>query len=141
MQVCLSAISVDSQQTNPTLLRCRPVCSDSEPFVCMGRCGGSSTQIFEVRIMIDVKAITPAPLPDLSGFGLDAPAYSDLRDRIEAKIARVGIIGLGYVGLPLAQAFSKRGIAVLGFDVDPSKVVKLQRGESYIGHITDDAIH
>ena len=50
---------------------------------------------------------------------------------------RVGIIGLGYVGLPLARAFSDRGIAVLGFDVDPAKVARLERGESYIGHISD----
>src|SRR4051812_31343879 len=54
---------------------------------------------------------------------------------INARKARVGIIGLGYVGLPLAQAFSKKGFPVLGFDIDPNKVNLLQRGESYIGHI------
>jgi UDP-N-acetyl-D-glucosamine dehydrogenase len=42
---------------------------------------------------------------------------------------------LGYVGLPLARAFSERAFAVLGFDVDPAKVAKLERGESYISHI------
>ncbi|HEV3162525.1 MAG TPA: nucleotide sugar dehydrogenase [Isosphaeraceae bacterium] len=77
---------------------------------------------------------------DLCGIGLESPAYAELRARIEAKTARVGIIGLGYVGLPLAQAFSNRGIAVLGFDVDPTKVLRLQRGESYIGHIADESI-
>jgi UDP-N-acetyl-D-glucosamine dehydrogenase len=77
---------------------------------------------------------------DLSGFGLDSPGYAELREKIESKTVRVGIIGLGYVGLPLAQAFSDRGIAVLGFDVDPSKVATLQRGESYIGHITNESI-
>jgi len=60
---------------------------------------------------------------------------AELRKRIQAREAHVGIIGLGYVGLPLAQAFSKRGFPVLGFDIDPTKVDKLQRGESYIGHI------
>jgi UDP-N-acetyl-D-glucosamine dehydrogenase len=60
--------------------------------------------------------------------------------KIESAAVRVGIIGLGYVGLPLARAFSDRGIAVLGFDVDPNKVAKLNRGESYIGHITDAVI-
>jgi UDP-N-acetyl-D-glucosamine dehydrogenase len=52
----------------------------------------------------------------------------------------VGIIGLGYVGLPLAHAFTEKGIAVLGFDVDVAKVDQLNRGESYIGHLTSDVI-
>ncbi len=51
--------------------------------------------------------------------------------------ALVGIIGLGYVGLPLARAFVERGIAVLGFDTDAAKVARLARGESYIG---DDVV-
>src|SRR5262245_34761368 len=63
-----------------------------------------------------------------------------LRERIEGRTARVGIIGLGYVGLPLARALAQKGIAVLGFDVDAAKVDKLQRGESYIGHIGDGVI-
>jgi UDP-N-acetyl-D-glucosamine dehydrogenase len=52
----------------------------------------------------------------------------------------VGIIGLGYVGLPLAKAFSQAGFRVLGFDIDPAKVAKLERGESYIGHISSATI-
>ena len=60
----------------------------------------------------------------------------ELRARIEGSTVRVGIIGLGYVGMPLARAFVDRGIAVLGFDVDPEKIAKLGRGESYIGHIS-----
>ncbi len=52
----------------------------------------------------------------------------------------MGIIGLGYVGLPLARAFAEKRIAVLGFDVDPLKVAKLQSGQSYIGHIHDATI-
>lgn len=63
-----------------------------------------------------------------------------LLGRIESAAVRVGIIGLGYVGLPLARAFSEHGIAVLGFDVDPIKVARLERGESYIGHIPDAVI-
>jgi UDP-N-acetyl-D-glucosamine dehydrogenase len=58
-----------------------------------------------------------------------------LRSRIEQREARVGIIGLGYVGLPLAKAFADAGFAVLGFDVDRNKVERLELGESYIGHI------
>ena len=66
--------------------------------------------------------------------------HAVLLSKIESGTVRVGIIGLGYVGLPLARAFSDRGIAVLGFDVDPLKVVKLERGQSYIGHIPDAII-
>ena len=60
--------------------------------------------------------------------------------KIESAAVRVGIIGLGYVGLPLARAFSEHGVAVLGFDVDPVKVARLERRESYIGHISDAVV-
>jgi UDP-N-acetyl-D-glucosamine dehydrogenase len=60
-----------------------------------------------------------------------------LRAKIEARKARIGIIGLGYVGLPLALAFAEKGFGVLGFDTDESKVARLKQGESYIGHISD----
>jgi UDP-N-acetyl-D-glucosamine dehydrogenase len=59
---------------------------------------------------------------------------------IEARTARVGIIGLGYVGLPLARAFANAGYPVLGFDTDPAKVERLTRGESYIGHISSESV-
>ncbi len=70
----------------------------------------------------------------------DGEQHQRLLSKIESGTVRVGIIGLGYVGLPLARAFADRGIAVLGFDVDPVKVAKLERGESYIGHIPDAMI-
>jgi UDP-N-acetyl-D-glucosamine dehydrogenase len=60
---------------------------------------------------------------------------------IEKRTARVGIIGLGYVGLPLARAFAARGFPVLGFDIDASKISQLQAGKSYIGHIPSEAVH
>jgi len=63
-----------------------------------------------------------------------------LKTRIVQKTARVGIIGLGYVGLPLARAFGANGYPVLGFDVDADKVAKLRRGESYIGHISAESV-
>ena len=59
-----------------------------------------------------------------------------LAEAIRARSSVVGIIGLGYVGLPLARGFSTRGFRVLGFDIDPVKVERLRRGESYIGHIS-----
>jgi UDP-N-acetyl-D-glucosamine dehydrogenase len=55
-----------------------------------------------------------------------------LKDRIEAKEAQICIIGLGYVGLPLAVGFAKAGYRVFGLDVDGRKVAALERGESYI---------
>jgi len=58
-----------------------------------------------------------------------------LKERLENRSAKVGVVGLGYVGLPLIQAFVRAGFRTLGFDIDSSKVERLKRGESYIGHI------
>ena len=58
-----------------------------------------------------------------------------LREYIQEKQATVGIVGLGYVGLPLIHAFVSAGFRCLGFDVDQNKVDQLNRGQSYIGHI------
>jgi UDP-N-acetyl-D-glucosamine dehydrogenase len=66
--------------------------------------------------------------------------YPSLLEKIHDRVARVGIIGLGYVGLPLARAFSNAGFPVLGFDVDAPKVEKLQRNESYIGHLSGKVV-
>ncbi|HEY4161506.1 MAG TPA: nucleotide sugar dehydrogenase [Dongiaceae bacterium] len=63
-----------------------------------------------------------------------------LRRRIDKKAARVGIIGLGYVGLPLACLFAEKGFSVTGFDVDPGKVDRLNAGRSYIKHIPSKRI-
>lgn len=60
--------------------------------------------------------------------------------KFESRSAVVGILGLGYVGLPLARRFSEVGYRVLGFDIDTAKVEKLNRGQSYIGHISNSAI-
>jgi UDP-N-acetyl-D-glucosamine dehydrogenase len=58
-----------------------------------------------------------------------------LHEKISSRTARVGVIGQGYVGLPLALVFAEAGFPVTGFDVDPAKVAALGRGESYIKHI------
>jgi UDP-N-acetyl-D-glucosamine dehydrogenase len=58
-----------------------------------------------------------------------------LANLIAQKQAVVGIVGLGYVGLPLIQAFVKAGFRTMGFDVDQTKINRLRSGESYIGHI------
>ena len=65
---------------------------------------------------------------------------SSLQAAIESRQAKVGVIGLGYVGLPLIHAFVSAGFRTLGFDVDQSKVEKLQQGESYISHLPSEWI-
>ena len=65
---------------------------------------------------------------------------SSLQAAIESRQAKVGVIGLGYVGLPLIHAFVSAGFRTLGFDVDQSKVEKLQQGESYISHLSSEWI-
>ncbi|WP_018150576.1 nucleotide sugar dehydrogenase [Leeia oryzae] len=63
-----------------------------------------------------------------------------LLDKIASKDARIGIVGLGYVGLPLMLRFAEVGYKVLGFDIDTSKVDALMAGRSYIEHISADSI-
>lgn len=64
----------------------------------------------------------------------------DLLQRIQSKQAQIGIIGLGYVGLPLAVEFAKAGFQVIGFDVDESKVATLNAGESYIPDVPSEEL-
>ena len=65
---------------------------------------------------------------------------TSLIDRINDRSARIGVIGLGYVGLPLGLVFHEAGFPVLGFDVDTAKVESLARGESYIKHMGAERI-
>jgi len=64
----------------------------------------------------------------------------ELESKISDKSAVIGVIGLGYVGLPLINAFVKVGFRCLGFDVDQSKVDRLQAGESYIKHVPSEVV-
>jgi UDP-N-acetyl-D-glucosamine dehydrogenase len=66
--------------------------------------------------------------------------HSALEQSIRDKTAVVGVVGLGYVGLPLIRAFIGAGFRTVGFDVDRSKVDKLLAGQSYIGHIPSEWI-
>jgi UDP-N-acetyl-D-glucosamine dehydrogenase len=70
------------------------------------------------------------PATDLNGF----------LEKIERKTLRPGVVGLGYVGLPLTQLFANRGFRVIGIDIDAKKTTRLMRGESYIRHIPSAAI-
>jgi len=74
-------------------------------------------------------------IADVSWSHLDA-----FMEKLESRTLVAGIIGLGYVGLPLSQLFTSQGFEVLGLDIDESKVSKIMNGESYIGHISASAI-
>ncbi|MGO9379934.1 MAG: nucleotide sugar dehydrogenase [Dissulfurispiraceae bacterium] len=63
-----------------------------------------------------------------------------LLEKITDRSANVGIIGLGYVGLPLIFEFCRAGFRVTGFDIDPAKIEKLKQGESYIKHLPSSLI-
>ncbi len=67
--------------------------------------------------------------------GVASEGVAALKTRLDKKTAQVGVIGLGYVGLPLALAFARNGFRTTGFDIDPAKVEKLQAGQTYIRHI------
>jgi len=63
-----------------------------------------------------------------------------IKEKIESRQAVVGVIGLGYVGLPLLAAFHAAGFPVLGFDIDPDKIDALKRGENYLKHLGGDLV-
>ena len=63
-----------------------------------------------------------------------------LSEKIASQKAIIGVVGLGYVGLPLIRAFVKAGFKTMGFDVDQTKIDKLKAGQSYIKHIDSAAI-
>ncbi|MEN8134891.1 MAG: nucleotide sugar dehydrogenase [Thermodesulfobacteriota bacterium] len=67
---------------------------------------------------------------------MSSDSLKSLAVKIEANSFTLGVIGLGYVGLPLSLTFLKKGVRVIGFDLDEIKIDKLARGESYIKHIS-----
>ena len=73
-----------------------------------------------------------AELPVVDPFSLEG-----LLERIRTRQYRIGIVGLGYVGLPLARAANEQGFEVLGFDVDAAKVATVNAGKSPLKHIPD----
>ncbi|WP_439629298.1 nucleotide sugar dehydrogenase [Shinella sp.] len=68
------------------------------------------------------------------------PSQETLLARIQSREARIGIIGLGYVGLPLAITVARAGFTVLGFDVDPGKIVAIDAGKSYIEAVSSEIL-
>jgi len=65
---------------------------------------------------------------------------SDFKEKVDRRELTVGIIGLGYVGLPLVMAFAKNGFPVTGFDIDAAKIEMLLDGKSYLKHIPGSSI-
>ena len=65
---------------------------------------------------------------------------SKLLSKINNQNCKIGIIGLGYVGLPLAIRFAEKGFKTIGFDVDKNKINMLNKGKSYINHIHPEKI-
>src|SRR5579872_6105858 len=65
---------------------------------------------------------------------------AEFQESIDSRAARIGIVGMGYVGLPLALLFSDERFRVTGFDIDPGKVEKLNQGGSYIVRIPETEI-
>ena len=61
-------------------------------------------------------------------------------ERVREKSAVIGVIGQGYVGLPLALVFNEAGFQVVGFDVDGKKVAMLKQGQSYIKHVATERV-
>ncbi|MEM0982936.1 MAG: nucleotide sugar dehydrogenase [Planctomycetota bacterium] len=81
---------------------------------------------------IEVSAAMPS-LAHLSSAGA-----RELAEKITSKTATIGVVGLGYVGLPLVKAVFRAGFRVIGYDVDAGKVEKLGRGEAYLKHLGED---
>lgn len=67
-------------------------------------------------------------------------SVTDFYAALDNRSLKIGVVGLGYVGLPLIDAFQRSGFACLGFDIDSKKIAALNAGTSYIGHIPDERV-
>ena len=70
-----------------------------------------------------------------------ATAHAELLDALRQRRALIGVVGLGYVGLPLCLTYAENGYRVLGLDIDESKITAITAGQSYIQHIDAARIH
>ena len=68
------------------------------------------------------------------------PVAADLLARISNCSAKIGVIGLGYVGLPLAHALHKGGLHILGFDIDQAKIDAIREGRNYLVHLGNELV-
>jgi len=83
--------------------------------------------------MLDNDGILPTP-------GNGSQEIIKLTKKIKDKSAVIGVVGLGYVGLPLAVEKAKVGFSVVGFDRNPNRVAQINRGENYIKDVNDDEL-
>ncbi len=81
--------------------------------------------------MVNMSTMSEVALPQIA---------RERYERLEARTAKIGVIGLGYVGLPLSLLFSEAGFKVTGFDIDETKVTSLEAGRSYIFRIPAEEI-
>jgi UDP-N-acetyl-D-glucosamine dehydrogenase len=105
--------------------------------------GGTSTSRHGIRLGLRARIewLWIAPGVSLISAGQEHfDPVGRLRGRLDARTAKAGVIGLGYVGLPLVSAVARAGFWTLGLDIDPDKAARLNAGRSYIRHIPDDAI-
>ncbi|RMH81489.1 MAG: nucleotide sugar dehydrogenase [Actinomyces sp.] len=82
--------------------------------------------------------MTSSATPPLAAAAAVAGPVRDFADAVESRTLHVGVVGLGYVGLPLVGALEAAGFTVTGFDVDTTKVAALERGENYLEHLGDE---
>lgn len=83
------------------------------------------------------------PTTDTQGIGtatVEGEAFEQLRSRIESREATIGVVGLGYVGLPLAVEYAKAGFETVGIDMNRSRVDQLQGGSSYVDDVEDEPV-
>ena len=76
-------------------------------------------------------------MPDIAPVQTPSAA-ARLKERLESRTATIGVVGLGYVGLPLVRAIHQADFRVIGYDADAAKIEQLKRGQSYIRHLGDD---
>ncbi len=86
-----------------------------------------------------MSSLPPSPLPN-PGSVPSTPEADRLIERFTSRQATVGVVGLGYVGLPLVRAMHDAGHRVIGFDIDESKVRMLKQGHAYLKHLGDDLV-
>src|ERR1700686_2574976 len=96
-----------------------------------------SSMLESERNLLHAEETPPATMTNHS---VETRSVDQLKNKIQQRKARVGIIGLGYVGLPLALLFSEQKFAVTGFDIDQRKVDTLAKGGSYIYRISTEEI-
>lgn len=80
------------------------------------------------------------PAFPLADFDVEAPNFQDLVRKFQQREAVIGVVGMGYVGLPLSEAFAAAGFPVLGFDLDAARLSSLSAGLSYLSHFSDTRV-